>query len=64
MENEDSNSCFELLSSQGGKEAFTEVPEEIAFRFKIIDATKTRKFGYKLKAGVELPCLKDVGGLF
>ena len=64
MENEDSNSNFEMLSSQGKKNAYSEVPQETLFRFKIIETTKTKKFGYKLKAGVELPCVKDVGGVF
>lgn len=62
MDRDDSNSGFEMLSSQGRKESFSMVPEDTVFRFKIFDSYKTKKFGYKLKEGVELPCVKEVGG--
>ena len=62
MDNDDSNSCYELISSQGRREEFSKVPEDIVFRFKVIDKNETKKIAYKLKEGVELPCEKDVGG--
>ena len=59
---EDSNSGFELLSSQPEKIPYDEVPEDILFKFKVQDAVTSRKISYKLKHGSFLPYSTNVGG--
>ena len=63
MADDDSNSCFEFISSQGEKQTFSKVPELTIYKFKIISQSKHHKFGYKLMEGTDLPCVKDVGGI-
>ena len=59
-------SDFEMLSSQPEKERFLKVPEETTFKFKLDYSYSTegkRKFGYKLKKGLDLPYKACVGGM-
>ena len=64
MADDDSNSCFEFISSQGERQPLSKVPELTIFKFKIISQSKPHKFGYKLMEGTDLPCVKDVGGMW
>ena len=64
MTEDDSNSCFEFISSQGDRQPFEKVPELTIFKFKIISESKPHKFGYKLMKDTDLPCVKDVGGMW
>ena len=64
MFNEDSNSGFELLSSQGERKSFSKVPENTLFNIKVFGEVKSQKIGYKLMEGTDLPCTKIVGGTF
>ena len=59
---DDSNSGFEMFCSQGDKKTFDEVPEDTIFKVKVVEDTKFKNIGYKLKKGVALPCDKIVAG--
>ena len=65
MDHEDSNSGFELLSSQPDKKEFEKAPEETLFKFKLQDGdgNKARKMSYKLKKDTALPYSTIIGGL-
>ena len=60
MDHEDSNSGFELFSSQPDKREFEKAPEETFFEFKLQE--KPRNMSYKLKQGTALPYTTNIGG--
>ena len=62
MDHEDSNSGFELFSSQPDKREFENAPEETIFRFQLKYREKPRKMSYKLKQGTSLPYTTIIGG--
>ena len=60
---DDSNSGFELLSSQPeAKTSYDKVPETTVFKFKICAEHTARKISYRLKQGTHLPYTTHVGG--
>ena len=59
---DDSNSGFELFSSQPEKRSYDEVPVATLFKFRIKDADNARKISYKLKQGTLLPYTTNIGG--
>ena len=67
---EDSNSGFEMISSQpdkpSEKPSYKSVPEDQVFRFKFISQleTKPKKVCYKLRKGLDLPYVTDSGGMY
>ena len=64
MFDDDSNSGFELLSSQE-KRPYDVVPQETFFKFKIKSESGdiSRKISYKLKQGSTLPYTTNIGGI-
>ena len=66
MADEDSNSGFEMISSQPDKLSYETVPEETVYRFKFLTSLMStpKKIGYKLKKGVSLPYSINSGGMF
>ena len=64
MDDDDSNGAFEMFSSQGDKKTYSVVPEDLTFKVKVILETENKRIGYTLREGTELPCDKDVGGLY
>jgi hypothetical protein len=54
--NEDSNSQFELMSSQPEPTLFDQVPKDTIFKIVVFKSNGvSSKFGYKLAAGKPLP---------
>ena len=53
---DDSNSGFELISSQPDHPTYETVPEDQVFKIKILDTkAAARKVAYKLRKGCSLP---------
>ena len=66
MADEDSDSDFEMISSQPDKLSYETVPDETVYRFKFFTSliSTPKKIGYKLKKGVSLPHSINSGGMF
>lgn len=62
MDHEDSNSGFELFSSQPDRKDYEKAPKETIYRFKLLGMEKPRKMSYKLKKGTSLPYTTVIGG--
>jgi hypothetical protein len=64
MNEEDSNSGFEMISSQPDKPSHETVPEDKKFKFKIMSRLEipAKKVGYLLKKGLMLPYTTNSGG--
>ena len=62
---DDSNSGFELVSSQPEKNTYEHVPEERIYKFKLISDTEPPvKKSYKLKSGLSLPYRTNLCGKY
>ena len=65
MADEDSNSGFDLISSQPERPTHETVPEDKIYRFKFLDnISEPKKVAYKLKKGSVLPYSRNLGGKF
>ena len=64
MIDDDSNSGFEMISSQPDKDSFEYVPDDRKYKFKIISRLEVgpKKVGYLLKKGLMLPYTTNSGG--
>ena len=64
MTDDDSNSGFEMISSQPDKDIFEYVPDDRKYKFKIISRLEVgpKKVGYLLKKGLMLPYTTNSGG--
>ena len=64
MTDDDSNSGFEMISSQPDKDTFEFVPDDRKYKFKIISRLEMapKKVGYLLKKGLMLPYTTNSGG--
>ena len=58
----DSDSEFELLSSQEVRKSYEVCPQDITFKVKIEEGNAVNKFKYILKKGTELPYNKSASG--
>ena len=56
------DSEFESVNSDEESEVYTVVPRHIEFKMQITSDERTKKLLYTLKKGIELPCLKSLGG--
>ena len=59
---EDSNSGFELISSQPERKQFDKVPKDSIFKFKVLVSAGHRKICYKLREGTVLPYRTVISG--
>lgn len=60
---EDSNSEFELISSQPDHPTYETVPEDKVYRIKVLDTKgAARKVAYPLRKGCPLPYTTQAGG--
>ena len=67
MDFDDSNSGFDLISSQPEIDYYSEVPEDKVYKFKFLSASAEddshkHKCRYNLKKGVALPYTTNSGG--
>ena len=56
LNDDDSNSGFELLGSQELRKSFEVVPVDTLFKFKVLNRDLNRKFKYNIVKGTPLPC--------
>ena len=56
------DSEFESVNSDEESEVYNVVPRPIEFKMQITSDERTKKLLYTLKKGIELPCLKSLGG--
>ena len=65
MADDDSNSGFEMLSSQPDKLSYETVPEETVYKFKFMTTLMLtpKKKAYKLKKGVSISFSINSGGM-
>ena len=62
---DDSNSGFEMVSSQPEKNTYEHVPEVRIYKFKLIsDIEPPVKKSYKLKSGLSLPYCTNLCGKY
>ena len=60
MFEDDSNSGFDIISSEPDKFTFDSVPVDKVYKVKVVWPCK--KFSYKLEKGIGLPYSTNVGG--
>ena len=60
---DDSNSGFELMSSQPEKQTYSSAPEDAIYKLKVKPIMgSSRKMSYRLKKGTSLPYTTLTGG--
>ena len=60
---DDSNSGFELISSQPERKQFDIVPKDNVLKFKVMGSDGVRRISYKLREGTVLPYKTVISGI-